>query len=36
MKKELLVLWTTDDIESAKSMVLLYTLNAKKRLGWMK
>jgi len=34
MKKELLVLWTTDNMESAKSMVLLYTLNAKKK-AWM-
>jgi hypothetical protein len=34
MKKELLVLWTTDNVESAKHMVLLYTLNAKKK-GWM-
>ncbi len=34
MKKKLLVLWTTDNIESAKHMVLLYTLNAKNK-GWM-
>ncbi len=34
MKKELMVLWTTDNIESAKHMVLLYVLNAKKK-GWV-
>jgi len=32
-KKELLVNWTTDNIDTAMSMVLLYTYNAKK-LGW--
>jgi len=33
MKKELLVNWTTDNLDTAMSMVLLYTYNAKK-LAW--
>ena len=33
MKKELLVNWSTDNMHTAMSMVLLYTYNAKK-LGW--
>ena len=33
MKKELLVNWTTDNLDTAMNMVLLYTYNAKK-LGW--
>lgn len=33
MKKELLVNWTTDNFDTAMSMVLLYTYNAKK-LAW--
>ena len=34
MKKELLVNWTTDNIDTAMNMVLLYTYNAKK-MGWI-
>lgn len=34
MKKELLVHWTTDNIDTTMHMVLLYTYNAKK-LGWL-
>jgi len=33
MKKELLVNWTTDNLDTAMHMVLLYTYNAKK-MGW--
>lgn len=31
--KELLVMWTTGEIETAKNMVFMYTLNAKLQ-GW--
>ncbi|GAB4223745.1 MAG: DsrE family protein [Spirochaetales bacterium] len=33
MKEKLVVLWTTKDPDTAKYMVLMYTLNAKRR-GW--
>ncbi len=34
MKRELLINWTTDNLDTAMHMVLLYTYNAKK-LGWL-
>ncbi|HDQ13307.1 MAG TPA: DsrE family protein [Sediminispirochaeta sp.] len=33
MNEKLVVLWTSSDIGTAKNMVFMYTLNAKKR-GW--
>lgn len=33
MKKELLVNWTTDNLDTSMHMVMLYTYNAKK-MGW--
>jgi hypothetical protein len=33
MSEKLLVLWTSGDRETAKNMVFMYTLNAKKK-GW--
>lgn len=35
MEETLVVLWTSGDIEVAKKMVYMYTLNAKKH-GWWK
>ena len=35
MEEKLVVLWATKDPESAHNMVLMYTLNAKRK-GWFK
>ena len=34
MKKELLIHWTTDNLDTSMSMVLLYAYNAKKKGLW--